>query len=219
MMESRLANREFKEYSLDEIKNMPNPHTVVTTIACAGNRRRHTKVHYPDVKGLNWDVGAVSNAKYRGVLVRDLLLASGFTQEELDGDMLKNKHLVATGMDTDFQGVPYSISIPLERALDPKNEVILAYEMNNEPIIPDHGYPLRLICPGYIGVRHCKWVQKLEISDQEATYYVQRRDYKWIEEKDWSKINPEDYPSINGIVSYACITNFKTDQEVKVNSR
>lgn len=164
-------------------------------------------------------MGAVSNAKYRGVMVRDILLASGFTQEELDGEMLKNKHLVATGLDTDFQGVPFSVSIPLERALDPKNEVILAYEMNNEAIPKDHGYPLRLICPGYIGVRHCKWVQKLEISDQEATYYVQRRDYKWIEEKDWSKINLEDYPAINGIVSYACITNWKTGQEVQVNSR
>lgn len=53
----------------------------------------------------------------------------------------------------------------MSRILDPKNEVILAYEMNGEPIPLDHGYPLRLIVPGFIGVRNAKWVYKLVISD------------------------------------------------------
>lgn len=69
----------------------------------------------------------------------------------------------------------------------------------------DHGYPLRLICPGFIGVRNCKWVAKLEISDEEADSHMQRRDYKYIREKDWSKINLADYPSINGNIAYAAI--------------
>jgi hypothetical protein len=51
-------------------------------MACAGNRRKHTKKMY-DVKGLDWDVGAIGNSQYRGVLIRDLLLDSGFSEEDL----------------------------------------------------------------------------------------------------------------------------------------
>ena len=52
------------------------------------------------------------------------------------------------------------------------NEVILAYEMNDETLTPDHGYPLRLVCPGFIGVRNCKWVTKIEISNEESFSHV-----------------------------------------------
>jgi sulfite oxidase len=57
----------------------------------------------------------------------------------------------------------------MDRVLDPANEVLLAWNMNGETLPKDHGYPLRLVVPGYIGVRNCKWVCKLEISDEEAT--------------------------------------------------
>lgn len=60
------------------------------------------------------------------------------------------------------------MSIPIERALDPKNKVMLAWEMNGKPLTKDHGYPLRLVVPGFIGVRNCKWVCKLEICDEES---------------------------------------------------
>lgn len=75
---------------------MPS-HEVVTSMACAGNRRLHSLKLYPDIKGLKWDVGAISNSSWRGVLVRDLLINSGLTEQELEG--LKGKHLVATGLD------------------------------------------------------------------------------------------------------------------------
>ena len=57
---------------------------------------------------------------------------------------------------------------------------------------------MRLVAPGYIGVRNCKWVSSLEISDEEADSPMQRRDYKWITETDWEKIDYTKYPSING---------------------
>jgi len=121
---------------------------------------------------------------------------------------------VATGLDRDFQGVPFSCSIPIERALDPTNEVILAWDLNDKTLPVDHGYPLRLVVPGFIGVRNCKWVTKLEISDEEATSVMQRRDYKIVKEKDWSKINLDDYPSLMGNVSYSCIASPEDGQEV-----
>lgn len=185
---------------------------MITQIACAGNRRAHTRKVYNSVKGINWDVGAIGNNSYEGVLLLDLLLASGFTEDDII--LMKNKHLVATGLDKDFQGEPFSSSIPMERVLDPANEVLLAWNMNGEPLPKDHGYPLRLVVPGYIGVRNCKWVCKLEISDEEANSCMQRRDYKWIEEQDWSKIDFSKYPSINGNLLNSCICEPKPGDKV-----
>lgn len=56
--------------------------------------------------------------------------------------------------------MPYGASIPVEKALDPHGEVILAYEMNGEPIPRDHGYPIRVIVPGVVGARNVKWLGK-----------------------------------------------------------
>lgn len=189
-----------KSLSLSDLKQMKQ-HSVITQMACAGNRRSHTRKVYKAVKGVNWDVGAIGNSKYTGVLVRDLLFDSGLiTEEDITSGRLNNMHLVATGLDKDFQGEPFSSSIPLLRALDPENQVTLAYQMNDEPIPQDHGYPLRLVVPGYIGIRNCKWVCKLEISDEEATSCMQRRDYKWVTETDWTKIDITKYESLMGNV-------------------
>ena len=99
---------------------------------------------------------------YKGVTVRELLLQTmGQKEEDLVG---KGLHLIAISYDADFQGKCYEVSIPIEAALDPINEVTLAYEMNGADIPAVHGYPVRLICPGYIGVRSAKWVNKLIIS-------------------------------------------------------
>lgn len=62
------------------------------------------------------------------------------------------------GLDTDPASMPYGSSIPVEKALDPHGDVILAYEMNGEPIPRDHGYPLRVIVPGVVGARNVKWL-------------------------------------------------------------
>ena len=214
--DERFKGKTLKNYSLKDIMSFGKTHVVTTYIACAGNRRKQTRAVYPSVKGLSWDVGAIGNSKWKGVFIKDLLIDSGFTEEDIQSGLFNGKHLIATGLDADFQGEPYSISIPIERALDYQYEVLLAYEMNDDKIPPDHGYPLRLIVPGYIGVRNCKWVCKLEISDEEAHSHMQRRDYKWVEEEDWSKINLSDYNSINGGYSYAIIASPADKEEVKV---
>lgn len=80
--------------------------------------------------------------------------------------------------------------------LDPKNEVILAYEMDGKPLTPDHGYPLKLIVPGSLGGRNTKWLGKLTISDKEADTPYQKRDYKYFREKDWTLTSPDDLPAV-----------------------
>lgn len=162
-------------WTFNDLKKLP-PHELTFALACAGNKRKYIQDAYPTIKGLKWTIGAVGNAKYKGVLVRDLLIGHfGLKEEDLKG-----KHLLSVGYDGDFQGKPYEVSIPMELALDPLNEVMIAYEMNDEPIPVMHGYPVRLICPGYIGVRCTKWLHKLVISDEEADSGPQRRDYKMV---------------------------------------
>lgn len=68
----------------------------------------------------------------------------------------------------------------MKHVLDDESGVMLAYKMNGKDIPLDHGYPVRLIVPGFIGVRNCKWVSKLVLSDHEATTVMQQRDYKYI---------------------------------------
>jgi sulfite oxidase len=88
-----------KSFSLKDLKSLKT-HTVTTQIACAGNRRSHTRKVYKTVKGIDWNVGAIGNNKYEGVLLIDLLLASGFSENDIM--LMKHKHLVATGLDQDF---------------------------------------------------------------------------------------------------------------------
>jgi DMSO/TMAO reductase YedYZ molybdopterin-dependent catalytic subunit len=59
-------------------------------------------------------------------------------------------------------------SIGIEKAMNPYGDVIVAYEMNGEELPRDHGYPLRLIVPGYAGIRNVKWLKKIELSSEEA---------------------------------------------------
>lgn len=78
-------------------------------------------------------------------------------------------------------------------ALDPKNEIILAYEANGQPLEAEHGFPVRMVVPGCIAVRSCKWVKRLIISDEDADSTPQRRDYKIVKERDVAKVDWNDY--------------------------
>jgi sulfite oxidase len=108
-------------------------------------------------------------------------------------------HLVTVSLDADFQGKHFEVSIPIERALDPRNEIILAYECNGEDLPVTHGYPVRLICPGYIAVRSPKWVSKLIINDEDADSTPQRRDYKIVKDMDISQVDWTKYESVYGV--------------------
>jgi len=96
----------------------------------------------------------------------------------------------------------------MEIALDPKREIMLAYEMNGDPLPAVHGYPVRMVCPGLIGVRSCKWVSKLMVSDEMADHGAQRRDYKIITdthnlaEVKWDNYTPWNYQVVNSAIGY-----------------
>jgi sulfite oxidase len=72
----------------------------------------------------------------------------------------------------------YGASIPASRAFDPNSDVILAYEMNGEPLSRDHGFPVRVLVPGVVAARSVKWVQRIVFADEESQSFWQQKDYK-----------------------------------------
>ena len=98
------------------------------------------------------DAGLMSNAMWKGLPLRDLLDQAG---------------VLSGAARVRLQGVDnYTDTIPLEKAMEPTT--LLAYEMNGEPLSDRHGYPLRVIVPGYFGEKNVKWVTRIEVTDANA---------------------------------------------------
>ncbi|XP_077996158.1 sulfite oxidase-like [Glandiceps talaboti] len=190
------------ELSLDELKKYEK-HTITATLQCAGNRRSDM-ARYREVKGLNWKQSAIGTAKWSGVKLRDVLLQAGVREHDPD-----IKHIQFEGLDTDpFTSEQYGASVPVKKAMDPEGDVILAYEMNGEPLARDHGYPIRVIVPGYVGARNVKWLTRIIASDEESQSHWQQNDYKGfspsitMETADYSKETAiQEYP----VQSAVCI--------------
>ncbi|EPT01408.1 hypothetical protein FOMPIDRAFT_1145132 [Fomitopsis schrenkii] len=178
---------------------------VEAALQCAGNRRKEMSTIKP-VVGVLWDDGVIANCKWGGARLRDVLAAAGLPEALLQrGSEIEttagpsglfvrfNSSVTPTENDT-----YYGASISLEKALS--NDALLAYEMNNEPLSPDRGGPLRIVVPGYLGARWVKWVDEIEVCMQESPNYYQARDYKVlpqeIETKDQAKGAWSKYPSM-----------------------
>lgn len=146
--------------SIKELKKKFKSHNVTTTIQCAGNRRIEFE-KIDKVLGLPWVGGAIFNAKWTGIYLKDLI-------KELNLDSSKKfVHLI--GVDE-----PFDCSISIEKVMDENSEVLIAFEMNGKEIPPDHGYPLRAIVPGYFGGKNIKWLKEIKLSDEESFSTWQR---------------------------------------------
>ena len=133
-----------KSYTIDDIKNLPKAEQYDTFI-CVSNL----------ING-----GLISNAKWGGVRISDLLADAG-------GPSPAVKYVVFYSVDG------YSVGVPLARALDPSS--MLAYEMNGVTLPQRHGYPLRAVIPGLYGMMSAKWVRRVELSDSVYAGFWQTR--------------------------------------------
>jgi DMSO/TMAO reductase YedYZ molybdopterin-dependent catalytic subunit len=98
------------------------------------------------------DAGLISNAVWKGFPLRDLL--------EQAGPLSDAARVRLHGVDN------YTDTIPLEKAMEPTT--LLAYEMNGAPLPDRHGYPLRVIVPGYFGEKHVKWLTRIDVTNANA---------------------------------------------------
>ncbi|KIP03550.1 hypothetical protein PHLGIDRAFT_496512 [Phlebiopsis gigantea 11061_1 CR5-6] len=168
-----------KDWTMDELmagtfRNYEFP----VTIACDGNRRKEMSM-IKQAGGIGFSTAGVSNCLWRGIHVRDVLLASGL-QDQPDSERwwlhiegtfflpfphrLPDDLTYHSGADECSEG-RYATSIPLMHAMDATNDVLLAFGQNGRVLHPDHGYPLRCIIPGYVGGRQVKWVHKLWVAN------------------------------------------------------
>ncbi len=158
--------------SLRDLQNMPSQ-TLVATLECAGNGR---STFSPSVDGEQWRLGAVSTAEWTGVpLVEVLDRASpqpGATAIVLRGADAGN-----------VEGSTKPIHFERGLSLDDvrSSEALLAYAMNGEPLPLQHGYPLRVIVPGWYAVTSVKWLTNIEVSTSafEGFFQTQRYVYEW----------------------------------------
>ena len=180
--------------TLQDLKSKFEKHTVTATLMCAGNRRSEMN-EIKVVKGLAWGAGAVSNARWGGVLLRDVMRYAGLTEERLNEDGVL--HVQFEGADRDVAGGSYGASIPVTKAMNANGDVLLAYEMNGEELPRDHGFPVRAVVPGVVGARNVKWLTRIVASDEESHSHWQRRDYKGFSPSvDWDTVDFTASPAI-----------------------
>jgi len=179
-----LPSGEEKSYTLADLKTRFPIHKISATLQCSGNRRADMSKHVPEKKtnGLQWKSGAISNAEWEGVRLRDVLADAGL---DVCNPGEGARHAQFSGVEA------YGASIPMAKALDPSGDVLLAFKMNGQALPRDHGYPLRVVVPGSVAARSVKWLSRIVISDEESTSQWQRRDYKSFgpnvgDKPDWS---------------------------------
>ncbi|MDP2382030.1 MAG: sulfite oxidase [Nitrospirota bacterium] len=142
--------------------------TITAVVQCSGNGRAF---HRPKVPGVQWERGAVGNAEWTGVRLRDLLAKAGV--------QACAHHVQFQGADRPVvAAVPlFTRSIPLEKAIHP--DTILAYEMNGRPLPLLHGAPLRVITPGWMADSCIKWLTEITVRQDEAQGYYMQTAYRY----------------------------------------
>ncbi|AEV15727.1 putative sulfite oxidase [Thermus sp. CCB_US3_UF1] len=150
-------------FEAKELLSLPQQE-VTMVLQCSGNGRT---LYQPRPSGNPWKRGGVGNVTFRGVRLRDLLAAKG--AKLLDKAFHITAHASRQGNAPEFvRSVPIHA---LENAL-------LALSMNGEPLPAVHGGPVRLVFPGYFGVNHVKWVEKIEFTEGENTTTEQMPRYR-----------------------------------------
>jgi sulfite oxidase len=140
--------------TLTEVSKLPT-HSVVNTLECAGNGRGFFR---PQAPGVQWGKGAVGTARFSGPRLRDVLGRAGVKPT--------GKHVMSRGLDEVPGKVPPFIrSIPIEKALD--SDTLLATHMNGAPLPKHHGFPARVLVPGWVGSASCKWVTEIKVLESD----------------------------------------------------
>ena len=151
--------------TLADLKKMPRA-SATCVLQCAGNGRG---LYKPVVPGVQWKYGAVGNARWTGVRVRDLLDRAG-----LKGPA---RHVHTSGADKPPGNVPPFIrSVEIEKLLA---DGIVAYEMNGEPLAPLHGAPARLVVPGWAGDHWMKWLTSLSAQPEPRKGFYMETAYRY----------------------------------------
>ena len=151
--------------TMDDLKKLPS-NELVSVAECAGNGR---SFYEPPLPGLQWGNGAVGNGRWRGARLVDVLKRAGV--KDSAREVLFDGADVPLGTMPDFQR-----SIPIRKALD--GNTLLAYEMNGETLPVKHGFPLRVVAPGWAGDSWVKWLTSVRVLDKEHDGFWMKSAYR-----------------------------------------
>ncbi len=173
--------------SYDEILDLPS-HTILVYLECAGSQRGlFEKVMGEQIEGDHWTrwmLGGVGMAEWTGVSLRVILEMAGIKPDAVDVNV--------QGLDVDAPEGGTNRPMPIEKASE--LDTILAYKMNGEVLPADHGFPLRMIVPGWIGSNSIKWVNKITVSSSKIWVH-RNRDIYVLHGPEWP---PEQHSPAKG---------------------
>ncbi|WEG17846.1 sulfite oxidase [Alkalihalophilus pseudofirmus] len=181
-------------FSIEELLAHPSK-TVEVVMECAGNKR---SLFRPKVFGEQWEKGAMSVGRFKGVPLKTLL-----EKANIDSD---SHEVVIEGYDDGYRSdldnvYAYMRSLPLKKALHP--DTLIAYSYNDQPLPFKHGYPIRLIVPGWYAMASVKWVKQITVISASFAGPFQTIDYMYYPNQD----NNEDaFPvttiNVNSTIQY-----------------
>jgi DMSO/TMAO reductase YedYZ molybdopterin-dependent catalytic subunit len=156
------------EFTLAELQAREQ-RTLAVTLECAGNGRSLLK---PRPLNQPWIHGGIGTADWTGTPLAPLLVEAGVEPKAVD--------IVFTGADRGVQGgeeQDYARSLTVSEAMSP--DVLLAYAMNGAPLPPQHGFPVRLLVPGWYGMASVKWLTGIEAATTPFTGFQQMASYRY----------------------------------------
>lgn len=159
--------------TMDELRKLPRTE-LVGVLECAGNNRAF---YQPHVAGTQWSYGGAGNGRWAGVRLRDVLEETGVKSSA--------KQVLFNGADTPLGTMEHlRRGITVEKALHP--DTLLAYELNGQPLPVMHGFPVRIVVPGWAGDSWIKWLQHIEVLDHEHDGFWMKSAYRYPK----STVNP-----------------------------
>ena len=145
-------------------------HTVAATLQCAGNRRDEL-IQVKDIPGESpWAGNAISHGVWTGARLADVLARAGW-----DAGAARFVEFIGHDRTVKKDHPPFGGSVPLSKALAP--ETLLAYELDGEPLPPVHGFPVRVVVPGYLGARSVKWLHEINVRAEPSDNLFQAEEY------------------------------------------
>jgi len=180
-----------RSFTLDQLKQMP-PCRSIVTMECAGNGRSTLQ---PRPAGVPWRFGAVGTAEFTGVPLKTLLESAGVKSTAVD--------VVLTGADagpasSDGNGT-YARSLAIDHAMN--GDILLAWEMNGEPLTPAHGFPVRVIVPRWYAMSSVKWLTRVDVLDRPFDGFWQVSQYLYIKEDGTADRTPVSRIRVRSVIA------------------
>ncbi len=195
------------QLTLADLQKLPR-HTLPATIECTGNGRGF---FVPKVPGIQWGRGAIGNAEWSGPSVTDVLRLAGVSASAA--------WLESDGADQGPAATPDFVrALPMNKALHPAT--ILALRMNGQPVPPLHGFPVRLIVPGWDGTSSVKWLIRLSATAQPNSGFFMNPAYRFPKYNlpPGAPARPAELEVVEGMPVKSCITAPEDQAKVRLGA-